>query len=592
MQQLDFTIASATSQTGHNPASNIVNSGPCSDGWMSLPGSPLPQEIVCDFGSSVSISRLQFVSHQSKIAANVILAYAKDSTNWRMTEFDEIARFQFSDNRQNEMKAREVQTANLTSLRLRFLKIVFTKAHANRQNPQNQIGLVSLSAFGTSEVASGEDPEIMRLEREKREAAEAQDYALAQRLKSRITALREGRARLTELTHLMDDAARQEDFERAQRIKEEISRIQSGGDRLPEVPRQAPRAPPRRSLEPVARPPAFEPVDYPMDSMPGAPETHYQGDDDRPIKPAPGGEYLLEMTEAGESHDHGPNKRRRNASRAKANRTGDLMEFENRPSRAQKNEDLMDFEEAGGDDGLEPLSSRDRSDAEALIAEFGERSVCYFYSKAAANRAKGIRELASSIEQKCAPKRQAELFGRLCWMMKPKLLDDVVAPFVAVTDAVMKLGDRIRISHDSLRSAVEPLTRIIVKRLGDKKKQISAACADFVRWASGHDALGMQSIMPLLAEPLKKPVSWPNVHNRLIMLQELLQSYEKLDSDSGQIINFVFASLDSKLSDVKATACDVCRIMSQMGATGQINRMLQASSLSVQTQNMVKSTLK
>ena len=226
--QLNFSVVYATSQTDQNPGSNIINSSPYSLGWISAPNAPMPQELVLDFGTTVSLTQLQFVSHQTKIPAEIILSIASDTSNWRIANFQELTDFRFSDNHQNNYKAREMRSATISNTKTRFLKLTITKAHPNRFNRGNQVGLVSVVAQGMEDSKDGGDPEIARLEREKKDAIDSENYALAQRIKDKITILQENRTRLIELARMKDEAVRNEDFVLAQRIKSQIDRIQAG----------------------------------------------------------------------------------------------------------------------------------------------------------------------------------------------------------------------------------------------------------------------------------------------------------------------------------------------------------------------------
>jgi hypothetical protein len=112
-------------------------------------------------------------------------------------------------------------------------------------------------------------------------------------------------------------------------------------------------------------------------------------------------------------------------------------------------------------------------------------------------------------------------------------------------------------------------------------------------WAAEKNALGVGSIAPHLMAPLKGAVIWPNVQEKLNVIQELLETFGMVDAsfDTGPIIDFVFVTLKSKNSDVRSSACKVCKVLAKMGSGVQINKMLQSSNLSTATQNAVKSAI-
>ena len=157
----------------------------------------------------------------------------------------------------------------------------------------------------------------------------------------------------------------------------------------------------------------------------------------------------------------------------------------------------------------------------------------------------------------------------------------------------VKLCDELRLSGDNIRNSIEPHLSVIVKRLGDKKEQISRTARKFLMWTAENEALGIPSLAPCLMAPLKKPVIWQNVAERLNIIQELLDRYGTVDQsfDTGTIINFVFVTLTSKMSEVRTNAFKVCKVLARMGAGNQITKMLQSSSLSAQTQAMVRNVI-
>jgi hypothetical protein len=105
-----------------NPAINIINPSPYSSGWLSIPNSPLPQDLILDFGSVISLTHLQFVSHQNKIASHITLFTTRDSNTWGKAKFQQIDTFQVSDNRQRDYKSRELRSGIVSNIRLRFLR--------------------------------------------------------------------------------------------------------------------------------------------------------------------------------------------------------------------------------------------------------------------------------------------------------------------------------------------------------------------------------------------------------------------------------------------------------------------------------------
>ena len=604
--QLNFSVVYATSQSDQTPASNLVNASPYSAGWTSLPNAPMPQEIVVDFGSTVVITQLQFVSHQNKIASEIIISTARDSSNWRVANFQDIGEFQFSDNRQNDYKAREIRTANVPNVKARFLKLTFTKVHANKLNKKNQVGLVALSAFGLLEDNASNDPEIAKLEREKREAVDSENFALAQRIKDRITILKENRAKLMELARMKDEAVRNEDFALAQRLKSQIDRIQFGEPAdIPEPMPPQPQfsqyqrmstmiedQPPPRSAAP--RQSLMSEQMYDPDPLPPAPEPQMnpppprvEFDDDRPLNPAPGGTYNWEdeLDQPNDDLFGGREQEPVHHRRRRSTRDG-------RRQQRDPDQNLLEFEDDQQGDNPDEIDPKYMQEADPFVQQFGERTVQYFYSKSVTNRVRGINEIADAIAA-TKSNQHPQLFSRFCHILRARLAEEAIGVFVAATQAMMRLSDELRLSGDNIRNAIEPHLPAIIKRLGDKKEQISKAARAFVMWTAENEALGIPSLAPCLMGAQGKSGIVQNAAERLKIIQELLDRYGTVDQsfDTGTIINFVFLALQSKMSEVRTNACKVCKVLAGMGAGPQISKMLQSSNLSAQTQNMVRSVI-
>jgi hypothetical protein len=569
-----------------------------------------------DFGGVVSLTQLQFISHQSKIASNIILSSARDAAGWKTANFQQIDTFQFTDNRQREYKAREVRCANLPNLKARFLKLQIDRIHHNRLNPSNQVGIVSISAAGVLDISDTDDPELIRLEREKRAAISSENFALAQQLKSRISNYRENRSRLLDLNRRKEDAVRHEDFALADRIKQQIAKIEIGEEASDILRRsanasevlgsgQSVRSSSGRFSGDSRRPKASfgsdaaYDVDLPLPSqeyMAVEPEPvlsarrePYQ--DERPIKPGPHGQYVWnekdnvnaddEIVKSSDDRHRKPAKRKQNAA----------------PSRRRQQDDannLIEFGDSqpGDPEQPEPLDDRGRQECELFISLFGEEPVRYFYSRMAGFRVRGIKELSEGIRG-CRSSQHSQLFPRFCDVMRGSLREKGIGVFVAATEELTRLADELRLSSDVVRTSIESLLGEIVKRLGDQKKQISQAAKEFIMWAAEKDALGVGSIAPHLMAPLKQAVIWANVQEKLNVIRELLEAFGLVDAsfDAAVIIDYVFVTLMSKNSDVRSSACRVCKVLAKMGFGVQINKMLQASSLSAATQNAVRAAI-
>jgi hypothetical protein len=363
---------------------------------------------------------------------------------------------------------------------------------------------------------------------------------------------------ILELKRQKAEAVRRSDYLLANELKIQIENLQVGS-----------YAPPDEDPVPIAEPP----IEIKTPAMIEL--------DKRPIRPGRNGRYNFE-DDVDEPEDTGVDNRRR---------------MKGKPKRGRKVENLMEFQDNGpeedtGDGLLEILEIRERQEADILINAIGEGPVRLFYSKTGANKVKGIKLLSDGIRSLKAS-QHPQHFAKFCHLLRLRLREELIGVFPAATSALMALSDNLRLAPEAVRTALEPHLTLIVGRLGHKREQIAEAAKTFVLWAADNDYLGIHLIGPMLIAPLKKPITWSNVQERLVVIQELLERFGTVDGafEVQTIVGFVLVALDSKAAGVRAAACQVCKVLAGMGAAPQINRMLQASSLSTQTQNAVKTAI-
>lgn len=617
-ETLDFAIAYVTSQTEQNSANKLINASPYSDGWVSIPNSRFPQELILDFRNTVVLTSLKFISHQTKIASSIVISTAKDVSNWRKAQFHDVDTFQFTDNKQKDYKARECRVAHLPSLHIRFLKLTVEGIHQNRHNKGNQVGIASIVAEGYVDNAFADDPEIAELQRQKEQAIEVEDFTLAAELKNRINILKKNRSTLQQLIKEKEEATKREDFQTAHYLKIKIQQIMSGQIDQNPMPAYNPThdfAPkhiqqniqddyesiasegPRRSLN--NQEPLLPVIPEPEQNFaPPPPQRNYNDFDDVPI-PQTRGEYYIE----GEYDDQGynqdfpqqasPSSYLPNDSHEYDYRSNRQFNDDDRPVRSSKQIDPSEFEDEQNDNApLMKLTSQEQMEAEAFINAFnnGEYMAQLFYSKSASNKAKGIQELSSCI-QASKSKEQQRLFLKFSQMLGKCIERNVIRIFTCAIDELMVLGESISVSPEVLRNGIEPHIANVVNRLGDRK-QISNASREFILWAADHQNLGVGVVAPFLMK-LPNPIQWANVEERLKIINDILRKSQNNDPsfDAAQIINFVFLTLDSPKSEVKKSAYAVISTLSHFGYGQQIVKMLASSGLSQAIKKMVKNVI-
>ena len=610
---LPFQVIYATSETNSNPASNIMDTSPLANGWLSIPNSSFPQEIILDFGAIVCLTELKFVSHQSKIASNINLLSGGDISNWRKIEFEPLDSFQFTDNSQNNYRAREIRVAHLPMIRIRYLKLSITDCYQSRFNKSNQVGIISVSAKGFGETDIVEDEEVLRLERLKQEAVDREDFDKAKEIKAKIDIIKDNRSTLTELKQRKIDAIRNEDYDLAKRLKYQEDQLLAGNDSLlpsqnmnqqqyqqqQQQQQQQPnyysqsgyysqnqyqdsrnyqRNQRRQSLEsdipqygkynPGGQQNAGFESEY-YDDV----DSHLDYTDRRPIKPMKTDLYAgnHKPLQYDDNWDNQP------IQQAQPPQIPDSsQDYDMRPIRTGK-PSMPPMDDQG--DHLEELDENQRIEADLIIQIAGEEAVRQFYSKSSDHKSAGIKAIAHAIRAMKPNQNPVRAYEKFCQLLRPCIRENMQSAFVKAVDEIMKLTDKIRPPADVVRSAIEIHKHAIFSKLNNKRA--SSTAVEFFRWAAGNSALGVQFVAPIVMAPLKQPVQWTAVLPRLEIIQSMLETYGPIDGcfEINQIISFVILPLDAPKPEVRKEAIAVLEMLVDLVARNQIVKMLQAANL-------------
>ena len=248
--RLPFKIAFVSSEDPGFPASELVtsnNSGPGSSsannrgGWHSARFCEYPQEIVLDFHNRISLSQIQFLSHQSKIASKIELYCGIEGSTLETIRFKRLGYLSLDNNERSNFMARELKSVFLDIKEARFLKIVLQPCHMNKLNTASQVALVGifchgipsslpLSAPPTRSAApaindTGISAQIRELLDKKAAAVAADNFDEAKRLKLEIDKLNGASRTLADLEDRKRAAVAAEDFDTAKSLKIEIDRL-------------------------------------------------------------------------------------------------------------------------------------------------------------------------------------------------------------------------------------------------------------------------------------------------------------------------------------------------------------------------------
>lgn len=578
---LPFQVIYATSEIDSNPASNLMDTSPFANGWITLPNASYPQEVILDFGSQVALTEMKFISHQSKIASSIDLLSGGDKANWRKVQFEQIDSFKFTDNRANNYKAREIRVAHPNMLHLRYIKIKINGCYQNHLNKSNQVGLISFSARGYGEENPFEDEQLLNLERAKQEAIEREDFDRAKAIKAKIDIIRDNRAFLQDLKQRKIEAIRNEDFDLAKQLKIQEENILAGNDdqNFNDFNEPPPKPHPRRksSLDPDVsqfsqqqyNPP---PQNYPVYLQePEASEVPYQSErfDDTESRAEPQERPIRPMKTDLYTGDHRP----MNFGHNQWDNIPPGEEYD-RPIKSQPSAPPLD------DDGehLDALDPNQRAEADIVIKVCGEEAAQQFYSKNTDLRQAGIKAIAQSI-RKLRGGSAIQAYEKFLSMLKPCVKDNSQGVFVKSVDEIMKLTDKLKPPPDVVRSSIEAHKHAIFAKLGNKRMMQPAV--EFFTWAAGNSALGVQFVAPVVMAPLKQPVQWTAVIPRLDIIQTLIKRFggEEGVLDTSQIIAFVMLLLDAPKADVRQKAMSVLEMLNEAGLKSQVIKMIQAANL-------------
>ena len=121
-----------------------------SDSWVSDIFSEWPQCLIMrvNSGKPTVISQLQVMSHEACIPQRVeVLVGNQESAEPHFEDFHTLGYFHFTDNKESELKAREVKTISF-NVRCNLVMLKFYSCHMNSRNLFNQIGIARITVLG------------------------------------------------------------------------------------------------------------------------------------------------------------------------------------------------------------------------------------------------------------------------------------------------------------------------------------------------------------------------------------------------------------------------------------------------------------
>ena len=225
-------------------ANELINHTPFCKGWLSSRFCNYPQELLIEFRRAVSVSKIQFLSHQYAIATSIeMYALAPGATS-----FTKIGHISLDSNKRSNYQARELKTvhANFNAVQCKFR---FMSCYTNVHNIYTQVGLIALNilgkyhaqgfqgnvavanAFANLEDEMIYDPVTLKRLKElyvaKDKAIEMEDLDEANNITRAICSLKAVSQSLVQLEERKKVAIRNEDYDSAKVLKYEIDRLRN-----------------------------------------------------------------------------------------------------------------------------------------------------------------------------------------------------------------------------------------------------------------------------------------------------------------------------------------------------------------------------
>eukprot|EP01116_Phalansterium_solitarium_P024298 TRINITY_DN8873_c0_g1_i1.p1 TRINITY_DN8873_c0_g1~~TRINITY_DN8873_c0_g1_i1.p1 ORF type:complete len:927 (+),score=253.83 TRINITY_DN8873_c0_g1_i1:109-2889(+) len=261
-----FKVVFCSSEYQKRPVRELYTQGASTKGWQSEHWCEYPQELGFQFESVTSISQIQFLSHQHKIASKIELFIGSpDPMNlpaYGSAIWKRLGYLSLDSNSQTNYKARELKSVHVQATGL-FLKVLLHKCHLNSKNIYAQVGLVAVNIIGrdgssaqptalprsidagpgTYEAADSStyDSQIVyhikQLNRAKIDAIEVENYELAKKLKYVIEQLKSAGVEIANVERDKLAAVAREDFDSAVAYKRRIDAMRAEALRsIPDYP--------------------------------------------------------------------------------------------------------------------------------------------------------------------------------------------------------------------------------------------------------------------------------------------------------------------------------------------------------------------
>ncbi|KAF5223673.1 centrosomal protein of 104 kDa [Trypanosoma cruzi] len=291
--RLTMSLCHCSSEDGDHPARALRHQVQNSTGWQSDKGCVYPQELGFAFEGEVELHFIRVLSHERKIASRIEVFIAEATKEeiengtikpYHSSNFRRLGYVCFVTTADNAFGARELKTINIRQ-KCVYVKLLISRPYSSDYNLFHQVGIVALTSHGTirrtyqgaptrricligetvevpldemlpprlgnpqsvqpqddigleiDQVTARRIAEIVLL---KERAVAAEDYDLANALKSCLLSLERVGKKLYYLEKEKATAVKEEDYASAKNLKRQIDNLREEAYRIPtSVPEKA-----------------------------------------------------------------------------------------------------------------------------------------------------------------------------------------------------------------------------------------------------------------------------------------------------------------------------------------------------------------
>jgi len=143
MAKLNYSVIACSGADPDFAATELNVHSPHTRGWQTSRFCEYPQEVIVELARGASISQIQLLSHQHKIATRIELFVGSGSSLDRAA-WTRLGYLSLDTNERSRFQARELKSVYVDA-QGRYLKLVAHRCHVNHANLFNQVGIIAMN---------------------------------------------------------------------------------------------------------------------------------------------------------------------------------------------------------------------------------------------------------------------------------------------------------------------------------------------------------------------------------------------------------------------------------------------------------------